>query len=40
MLQRIGGSFGTSILTVILAYRLATGPSTEAGAAGAIGYTH
>ncbi|WP_409491251.1 DHA2 family efflux MFS transporter permease subunit [Amycolatopsis sp. cmx-11-12] len=41
MLQRIGGSFGTSILTVIVAFQLAnTSPGTAAGAASAIAYTH
>ncbi|MFE7429446.1 DHA2 family efflux MFS transporter permease subunit [Streptomyces sp. NPDC057545] len=40
MLQRIGGSFGTSILTALLAYRMTTGPDTAAGTAAAIGSTH
>ncbi|MFC3448678.1 DHA2 family efflux MFS transporter permease subunit [Amycolatopsis speibonae] len=34
MLQRIGGSFGTSILTVLVAARLAAAPGTAAAIAG------
>ncbi|MFE1446712.1 DHA2 family efflux MFS transporter permease subunit [Streptomyces olivaceoviridis] len=40
MLQRIGGSCGTSILTALLAHRIATGPDTPAHAAAAVAHTH
>ncbi|RJQ86848.1 MDR family MFS transporter [Amycolatopsis panacis] len=40
VLQRVGGSFGTALMTVLVAVQLASGPQTDEGAADAIGYTH
>ncbi|RSN30216.1 drug resistance transporter [Amycolatopsis sp. WAC 04169] len=38
MLQRIGGSFGTSVLTAVVAARLAAAPGSAAAVAGAHGW--
>jgi EmrB/QacA subfamily drug resistance transporter len=40
VLQRVGGSIGTALLTVVLQQSLANAPHTAAGAAGAFGHTY
>ena len=40
VLQRVGGSIGTALLTVVLQHSLAAGPHTAAGAASAFGHTY
>jgi EmrB/QacA subfamily drug resistance transporter len=40
VLQRVGGSIGTALLTVVLQHSLASGPHTAAGAADAFGHTY
>jgi EmrB/QacA subfamily drug resistance transporter len=40
VLQRVGGSIGTALLTVVLQQSLANGPHTAAAAAGAFGHTY
>ena len=40
MLQRIGGSCGTSVLTALLARSIATGPDTPAHTASAVAHAH
>jgi EmrB/QacA subfamily drug resistance transporter len=40
VLQRVGGSIGTALLTVVLQHGLTNGPHTAAGAANAFGHTY
>ena len=40
VLQRVGGSIGTALLSVVLQQSLANGPHTAAGAASAFGHTY
>jgi EmrB/QacA subfamily drug resistance transporter len=40
VLQRVGGSIGTALLTVVLQHGLTNGPHTAAGAADAFGHTY